>query len=107
MGVEQMTTIELIALIISSCSGLAAILSFVLARRKDGYSDGDKDGGLKSDMSYIRKGIDEMRLDLKELNRKQDDMNTRLTRVEESAKQAHKRIDEINTKSRKSSGEIG
>lgn len=96
-----MTAGELIALIISICTILFTAISFILARKKDGYSDGDKDGNLKSDIKYVREGVDDLKLDLKELNRKQDDLNVRLIRVEESAKQAHKRIDELRVASTK------
>ncbi|MFE0394765.1 hypothetical protein [Paenibacillus lactis] len=53
------------------------------------------DASLQTDVSYIKSGILEIRVDLRDLGRRMDDFSERLTRVEESAKQAHKRLDEI------------
>ena len=50
---------------------------------------------LRSDMDYIKRGVDEIRVDLRSQGQRMDALAERVTRVEESAKQAHKRIDEI------------
>lgn len=46
-------------------------------------------------LSYISRGIDDIKLDFKAQEGKVSGMNDRLIRVEESTKSAHKRIDEI------------
>ncbi|MBO2942823.1 hypothetical protein JJQ72_02335 [Paenibacillus sp. F411] len=53
------------------------------------------DASLHSDVAYIKTGILDIRVDLRDLGRRMDDFSERLTRVEESTKQAHKRIDRI------------
>ncbi|CAM3942543.1 MULTISPECIES: hypothetical protein [Paenibacillus] len=53
------------------------------------------DASLQTDVSYIKSGILDIRVDLRDIGRRMDDFSERLTRVEESAKQAHKRLDEI------------
>lgn len=91
---------EIIALvggILGILTAIITVATFVSNRKKDGYSEGDQDGTLKGDVKYICRGIDDLRLDVKDLSRKQQDQNERLIRVEESCKQAHKRIDEIKT----------
>ena len=50
---------------------------------------------LRSDMDYIKRGVDEIRVDLRSQGQRMDVLAERVTRIEESAKQAHKRIDEI------------
>lgn len=50
---------------------------------------------IKSDVEYIKRGVDEMRLEQKDHGRRFDVLFERVTRVEESAKQAHHRIDRI------------
>ena len=50
---------------------------------------------LRSDMDYIKRGVDDIRVDLRSQGQRMDALAERVTRVEESAKQAHKRIDEI------------
>ncbi len=46
-------------------------------------------------LSYISRGIDDIKLDMKSQDRKINDINDRLIRTEESSKSAHKRIDEL------------
>lgn len=53
------------------------------------------DASLQTDVSYIKSGILDIRVDLRDIGRRMDDFSERLTRVEESAKQAHKRLDEM------------
>jgi septal ring factor EnvC (AmiA/AmiB activator) len=50
---------------------------------------------LKTELGYIRKGVDDIRIDLKANERQMIALGERITRVEESSKQAHKRIDNL------------
>lgn len=49
---------------------------------------------LKTNVEYIKRGVDDIRIDLRAQENTVRDLSDRVTRVEESAKQAHKRIDE-------------
>jgi hypothetical protein len=53
---------------------------------------------LRSDMEYIKRGVDDIRLEQRAQGRMIDDLKERVTRLEESGKQAHKRIDRIESK---------
>ncbi|WP_426251383.1 hypothetical protein [Paenibacillus pabuli] len=44
-------------------------------------------------MDYIKRGVDDIRLEQRAQAQRVDVLSERVTRVEESAKQAHKRID--------------
>lgn len=59
-------------------------------RDKQQTSDGTK---LRTDLDYLIRGVDDIRLEQKSQDRKLDDISDRVTRVEESTKSAHKRID--------------
>ncbi|UFT98082.1 hypothetical protein KO561_12805 [Radiobacillus kanasensis] len=81
---------------------LIAILSLAIAYQT--YSlkklgtvktDAEGDATVRAELIYIRKGVDDIRYDLKDNERKINDMGERVTRVEESTKQAHKRLDTI------------
>ncbi|MCQ6559769.1 hypothetical protein NNL21_13795 [Paenibacillus mendelii] len=48
-------------------------------------------------MDYIKRGIDDVRFEQRERGRRFDALSERVTRVEESAKQAHKRLDRLDT----------
>jgi hypothetical protein len=87
--------IALAGSILAIGSAICAIVTFIINRKKDGYENGKDEEGLRGDIKYMRNGFDDLRLDVKEIARKQDQQNERLIRVEESCKQAHKRIDEI------------
>lgn len=93
-----MTSIEIIALVISiigAVSAICAIVAFFINRGKDKYERGDADGSMRGDIKYMRNSVDDMRLDVKEVARKQDALGERLIRVEENTKSAHKRIDTL------------
>jgi len=63
--------------------------------KKDNYNNGNKDGTLMADTQYIKRRIDDVLLEQKDTNKSINNLAERVTRVEESSKQAHKRIDEL------------
>lgn len=50
---------------------------------------------LRTDVEYIMHGVDDVRFELKDQVRRFDALTERVTRVEESTKQAHKRLEKI------------
>lgn len=62
---------------------------------RDSITKTKSEAYMQSNLDYIRIGIDEMRLEQKDQGRRFDALSERVTRVEESAKQAHKRIDRL------------
>ena len=76
--------------------GLAlSIATFFLGRFASHQATGEKNGYLASDIGYIKAGIDDLKSEVRAIKSEISELNMRLTRVEESTKQAHKRIDEI------------
>lgn len=63
------------------------------ASKDDVKSDASDHIELKTNVEYIRRGVDDIRLDFKAQERTVKDLSDRVIRVEESAKQAHKRLD--------------
>ena len=91
-----------IALVIASISALAGVAAAVVAwvklsrqKTKTDNEQGQSSGTLISDVGYIKAGVDDLKRDNREMRKDFSDLSERVTRVEESAKQAHKRIDEI------------
>lgn len=72
-----------------------SLLSHKRNLKKDSESAGEGRGVLQSDIGYIKAGIDDLKRENRAVNLKLDSISERVTRVEESCKQAHKRIDEI------------
>ena len=61
-------------------SGICAIILFFVGRKKAHHDDGEADASMKYDVKYIREKTDDMRLDIKEMSRKQDTTNETLIR---------------------------
>lgn len=80
------------------CSLLGAVLGFagfMRYNREDTKEETSSFTKVETKIDYISKGVDDIRLDIKSQDRKIVDIVQRLTRVEESAKSAHHRIDGI------------
>lgn len=85
--------------VISVVSTLCAIgfgyAAFSRNRKTDTTADAKQDATILTEIGYVKAGID----DIKRKQEKQDERHleiiTRLTAVEASAKQAHKRLDHI------------
>lgn len=81
------------AAVLTAASALAGVVFGYFGYRRGLKKDGEKDGELKSDTEYIKMRIDDVLLEQKDTNKSLISLSERVTRVEESAKQAHKRID--------------
>ena len=67
-----------------------------LNRQKNEYKkEGIEAGTLKTDIEYIKRRSDDVLLEQKETNKNINVLSERLTRVEESTKSAHHRIDQF------------
>ena len=64
-------------------------------KKQDDNQQGRESGTVLSDLGYIKAGVDEIKSEQKEQRKTNIEFITRLTAVEESTKQAHKRIDEM------------
>ncbi|MFE4713974.1 hypothetical protein ACFRAM_24325 [Paenibacillus sp. NPDC056722] len=50
---------------------------------------------LRTDVQYIKRGVDDIQADVRVQGQRTDILTERVTRVEESAKQAHHRINKL------------
>ncbi|KXY21993.1 hypothetical protein [Bacillus sp. FSL K6-0067] len=87
-------TVEL-GLLIAALSLAVSYLGYSLNRTKAVKSDGQENAEMKAELGYIRKGVDDIRIDQKASEKQMILFGERITRVEESSKQAHKRIDTL------------
>lgn len=62
--------------------------------RRETRTETREDTLLRADVEYIKRGVDEMRIEMRATGQRLDGFGERLTRAEESSKQAHKRLDE-------------
>ena len=92
-------TISIICSVISAIGGFSlSYFAFQRNRRKDNEETGRNNGVIASDIGYIKAGVDDLKRESKDTQRTVGELNERVTRVEESCKQAHHRIDEIRDK---------
>lgn len=85
----------LIGVIGTICSMLFAYAGYRKGLKVDAYKEGNDDGTLKTDMQYIKRRVDDVLFEQKDLGRCVNNLTERVVRVEESSKQAHKRIDQF------------
>lgn len=90
-------TIE-IGVLIAVGSFLIGIFSFNRTRDKDVKSDASESALIKTKLDNINAGVESIRIDIKANEKRVSDLSERVIRVEESSKQAHKRIDFIESK---------
>lgn len=80
--------------ILGTLSGIALGWIGKAKQAKDeARNDGINDGALRVDMEYIKRGVDAVQVEQKVQGKRSDDLTERVIRVEESTKQAHKRLD--------------
>lgn len=73
-------------------------LTFMKNRDKDTRSDAQRDAIMETKLDMIVTGVDTIRFDLKDSNKRISEISEHLIRTDESVKQAHKRIDKIEDK---------
>lgn len=96
------STIALVGLCCTLIGAVLGILGFTRTKNRDTREDtreaqaeAAKQTLVETKLDYISKGVDDIRLDIKAQDRKIQDVVERVTRLEESTKSAHKRIDSI------------
>lgn len=94
-----MSGIEIFLTALSVVSTVCAIVfgySAFHARRKQSDTDSGRDRGVMlSDIGYIKARMDDLMRDWREMTATISNLSDRVARIEESVKQAHKRISEL------------
>lgn len=90
-----MTIEAIVGILVGVAGTVFGCVTFFRNKKSDDAAGGKKDGIVLTELGYIKSGVD----DIKRKQEKQDEQYvgvvSRLTAVEESAKQAHKRIDRL------------
>lgn len=90
-----MSTGAIVAIIGGIAGVLFGLVTLFRNKKQDDTQEGRESGTVLSDLGYIKAGVDEIKSEQKEQRKTNIEFITRLTAVEESTKQAHKRIDEL------------
>lgn len=86
---------QIVAAAASVCAIIFGYLTFTRNRDTDKKEDAKNDATLLTEIGYIKANTDEIKSEQKEQRKTNLEVITRLTAVEESTKQAHKRLDEL------------
>lgn len=90
-------TISIVA--VGAVSGIVfAYIGYLRGLKKDSYTAGTARGALEADIVYIKHRTDDVFQEQKDTNKNINILADRVTRVEESAKSAHKRINQMSGK---------
>ncbi|MEI7027168.1 hypothetical protein [Paenibacillus sp. y28] len=91
--------VTVIGAIISVVAAISGIVLGWSARSRTVQQDTAAEAGqgayLRADMDYIKRGVDDVRLEQRAQGQRFDTLAERVTRVEESAKQAHHRLNRL------------
>jgi hypothetical protein len=77
------------------CAIVFGYVAFYRNRKKDDTDEGKSTGAIMTELGYIKGGIDDVKAEQREQRKTNTEFVSRLTAVEQSAKQAHKRLDHI------------
>lgn len=85
----------LINLIFTALGGVIGYVVFISNTKKDSKSEGENAGMIIKQLAYLEKGVDGIDKKLQLMDDKYVSMAQRVSAVEQSAKSAHKRIDDL------------
>jgi len=98
MNVSIGFLITLIGLLCTATGVVLGLLTFNRNRDKDMRNDASESAVIRTKLDNISLGVDSIRVDFKTSEKRVTELSERMIRVEESSKQAHKRIDSIEMK---------
>ncbi|GGJ50859.1 hypothetical protein [Virgibacillus salexigens] len=97
--IELGVLVSIVSVIIAAFAALIGYQTYQLKKANSAKSEtrdeAEQSAEVRAALVYIREGVDDIRIDLKANEKNISDLNERVTRVEESTKQAHKRIDTV------------
>lgn len=93
---EQFLTV--LSVVSTGCAIVFGYAAFTRNRKTDTKDDAKHDATVLTEIGYIKANTDEIKTEQKEQRKTNTEFVTRLTAVEASTKQAHKRIDTLESK---------
>lgn len=90
-----MDVYEIIGIIVGIMGVVFGVIAYMRNKRTDDEKDGKKDGMVLTELGYIKSGVDDIKRKQERQEQQHIEVVTKLTAVEASAKQAHRRIDMI------------
>ncbi len=89
------TFLTVISVVSTLCAIVFGYAAFARNKTKDTQDDTRRDATVLTEIGYIKGGIDDIKAEQREQRKTNTEFVSRLTAVEASAKQAHKRLDRM------------
>ena len=89
-----LTVSEIIMAVLAAGTLMVALLTWRRTRQRDDNSNVAMDQRQRTDMQYLIRGVDDIRVDIRAMRNEISDVDRRVVAINESVKSAHKRIDE-------------
>ncbi|MGI5885627.1 MAG: hypothetical protein ACOX83_11805 [Candidatus Spyradocola sp.] len=86
---------QVVSYIIAIVGCLVGLAGWLRNKSNDTKNDGAVLAAIQSDVGYIKAGNDDIKRRIDDMSEQMVSMRERMTRVEASAKQAHKRLDRM------------
>lgn len=80
---------------LSCLTALAAIITLARNGKKDTAAEAIQRAKMTADIDYIRTSIDDIKLENKSIQRDLTDLKAKVVEIDQSAKSAHKRLDDL------------
>lgn len=87
--------LSVLSVISTVCAIVFGYIAFARNRQKDTEANAKTDATVLTEIGYIKANTDEIKAEQKEQRKTNTEFISRLTAVEASAKQAHKRLDAL------------
>jgi peptidoglycan hydrolase CwlO-like protein len=84
-----------IALICSLIGCVGTLLTISRNKSKDTKEETEGITKITQEIKYVSKGVDDIKYDMRDINRNISEVNEKVIRLEESCKSAHKRLDNL------------
>lgn len=91
----DITVTAAVGLICTVIGCVIGVVGYARLKKKDAEVNGEAKGVIASDIGYIKAGVDDLKRENRETRHDVSGLTERVTRCEESCKQAHHRIDEL------------
>ena len=89
-----LTVSEIIMAVLAFCTLVLAVATWRRNKDRDASTSAAMDEQTRTDMRYLIRGVDDIRVDIRAMRNEISDVDRRVVAVNESVKSAHKRIDE-------------
>ena len=84
-----------IPIALSCVMAIIAIITLAKNSKKDTEKEAEARAAMNADLKYIRSSVDDIKVENRVIQKDVGDLKIKVTEIEQSAKSAHKRLDDM------------